>query len=317
MIDRKITYTILVLLTLGFAACSQEDIVPKDDLKDTPITIQSAGVAELSTRAGTPSGTLTSGSLSFFSNNESEDEVKYVADNEKWTYTDGEWQFDAAGSDTQQLLWKGTGNQISWFATYPYRDYQYSVLKDGMQESVPVDQTDGTKWAEYDLLWAAGTATSNSVNVEFKHLFTKFSLNLTYGTEVDPALTVKAVAVGKVYVVRVFQYGTLTWGAVRDGTTDVKALALETPNYIDANEPSKGTYNASFEALIVPQTAAPVLTIEMNDGSVFATTLTQQDFQSGYHYSIKLKVGKDKVELGGITADAWTEVTMDKPLETE
>jgi hypothetical protein len=43
----------------------------------------------------------------------------------------------------------------------------------------------------------------------------------------------------------------------------------------------------------------------MSDGRVFATTLTEQEFKSGYQYNIKLKVGQDKVELGGITADSW------------
>ena len=51
----------LAALALIMASCSNNDI-PVDETKDTPITILSAGVADLSTRAGTPAGTLTSGS---------------------------------------------------------------------------------------------------------------------------------------------------------------------------------------------------------------------------------------------------------------
>ena len=114
-------------LALIMANCSNNE-TPIDETKDTPITILSAGVADLSTRAGTPAGTLTCGSLSFFFNNDSGDNPRYVADCEKWTYTDGKWQFDDTGTDKQQLLWKGAGNAIPWIATYPYRDDKYSHI---------------------------------------------------------------------------------------------------------------------------------------------------------------------------------------------
>ena len=299
---------IFALSSFLFISCDQQEVESFDSQKDTPITILSAGVADLSTRAGTPAGTLTSGSLSFFFNNNSGDNSRYVADCEKWTYENGKWQFDVTGTDTQQLLWKGAGNAIPWIATYPYRDDKYSHITNhagGMLENVPTDQTDETKWTENDVLWATGTATSSSIEIEFKHLYTKFSVNLTYGTEVDATQTIESVTVGGTYIVRNFNYASQTWGITLSDITDIKALALETPNYIDANNESKGTYNASFEALILPQTAAPKLTIEMSDGRVFATTLTEQEFKSGYQYNIKLKVGQDKVESGGITAAEW------------
>lgn len=309
----------LAALALAFVACEQNDDLVVDNTKDTPITILSAGVADLSTRAGTPAGTLTSGSLSFFFNNDSGDNGRYVADCEKWTYKNGKWQFDETGYDNQQLLWKGAGNAIPWIATYPYRGDEYNHITGdhgGMDEKVPADQTDETKWTENDVLWATGTATSSSIEIEFKHLYTKFSVNLTYGTEVDATPTIESVTVGGTYIVRDFNYASQTWGITRSDITDIKSLALETPNYIDANDESKGTYNASFEALILPQTAAPKLTIEMSDGRVFATTLTEQEFKSGYQYNIKLKVGQDKVELGGITAAEWGEPVDGGLLET-
>lgn len=313
-------YFAMAAAALALVACDKNnDDLGIDNTKDTPITILSAGVADLSTRAGTPAGTLTSGSLSFFFNNNSGDNSRYVADCEKWTYKNGKWQFDETGSDNQQLLWKGAGNAIPWIATYPYRDDRYSYITydaGGMDEKVPADQTDETKWAEFDILWATGTATSSSIEIEFKHLYTKFSVNLTYGTEVDATQTIESVTVGGTYIVRNFNYASQIWGITLSDITDIKALALETPNYIDANDESKGTYNASFEALILPQTAAPKLTIKMSDGRVFATTLTEQEFKSGYQYNIKLKVGQDKVELGGITAAEWGKPVDGGLLET-
>ena len=185
-----------------------------------------------------------------------------------------------------------------------------------MEEQVPADQTDETKWTGFDVLWATGTATSSTIEIGFKHLYTKFSVNLTYGTEVDETQTIESVTVGGTYIVRHFNYATATWGETMLDITDIKPLALETPNYIDEDDKDKGRYDASFEALIIPQTAAPKLTIEMSDGRVFATTLTEQEFKSGYQYNIKLKVGQDKVELGGITAAEWGEPVNGGELET-
>lgn len=313
-------YFAMAIAALVLVACDKNnDDLGIDNTKDTPITILSAGVADLSTRAGTPAGTLTSGSLSFFFNNNSRDNGRYVADCEKWTYKNGKWQFDETGFDNQQLLWKGAGNAIPWIATYPYRDDSYSYITNdagGMDEKVPADQTDETKWTEFDILWATGTAMSSSIEIEFKHLYTKFSVNLTYGTEVDATQTIESVTVGGTCIVRNFNYASQIWGITLSDITDIKSLALETPNYIDANDESKGRYDASFEALILPQTAAPKLTIEMSDGRVFATTLTEQEFKSGYQYNIKLKVGQDKVELGGITAAPWGEPVNGGELET-
>ena len=313
-------YFAMAAAALALVACDKNnDDLGIDNTKDTPITILSAGVADLSTRAGTPAGTLTSGSLSFFFNNNSGDNSRYVADCEKWTYKNGKWQFDETGSDNQQLLWKGAGNAIPWIATYPYRDHKYNYITHdagGMDEKVPADQTDETKWTEFDILWATGTATSSSIEIEFKHLYTKFSVNLTYGTEVDATQTIESVTVGGTYIVRNFNYASQIWGITLSDITDIKALALETPNYIDEDDKDKGRYDASFEALIIPQTAAPKLTIEMSDGRVFATTLTEQEFKSGYQYNIKLKVGQDKVELGGITAAEWGEPVDGGELET-
>ncbi|MBQ6604536.1 MAG: hypothetical protein IIX17_02905, partial [Tidjanibacter sp.] len=85
---------IFALSSFLFISCDQQEVESFDSQKDTPITILSAGVADLSTRAGTPAGTLTSGSLSFFFNNNSGDNARYVADCEKWTYKNGKWQFD-------------------------------------------------------------------------------------------------------------------------------------------------------------------------------------------------------------------------------
>ena len=274
------------------------------------LEIDGANVQTFNLDGSSTSSALTSGSFSLFFNCGTDDDSKFVADCEKWTYTDGKWQFDKTGTDTEQLLWKGGNAEIKWIATYPYHDDKYNYITNdagGMDEKVPADQTDKAKWSEFDVLWASGTTTDGSLDINFKHLYTKFSVNLTYGTEVADGVTVKSVTIGGTYIVRHFNYATATWGETMLDITDINALGLDT---------ATNGYDATYEALIIPQTAAPKITIEMSDGRIFATTLTEQEFVSGTQYNIKLKIGQDVVVLGGITATPWGAPVDGGTLET-
>ena len=77
-----------------FAACSNENI-PVDETKDTPITIASAGVAELTTRVITDDNKLEgitdgeSATMSVFITGGSE--TKYNATNAKWEHDGTSW----------------------------------------------------------------------------------------------------------------------------------------------------------------------------------------------------------------------------------
>ena len=274
------------------------------------LEIDGANVQPFNLDGSSTSSALTSGSFSLFFNCGTDDDSKFVADCEKWTYTDGKWQFDKTGTDTEQLLWKGGNAEIKWIATYPYHDDKYNYITNdagGMDEKVPADQTDKAKWSEFDVLWASGTTTDGSLDINFKHIYTKFSVNLTYGTEVADGVTVKSVSIGGTYIVRNFNYASQTWGITLSDITDINALGLDT---------ATNGYDATYEALIIPQTAAPKITIEMSDGRIFATTLTEQEFVSGTQYNIKLKIGQDVVVLGGITATPWGAPVDGGTLET-
>ena len=104
----------LAALALAFVACEQNDDLVVDNLKDTPITIASAGVAELTTRA-IADGKLVS----------TADEIvamsvwvegtgdKYNANNAKWVHDGGNWYTNST------VLYAGK-NQQKIYALYPY-----------------------------------------------------------------------------------------------------------------------------------------------------------------------------------------------------
>ena len=49
------------------------------------------------------------------------------------------------------------------------------------------------------------------------------------------------------------------------------------------------------------------------------TSADKVELKSGYKYTLELSMGNDVVLLkgGSITANPWTEITSNKPLETE
>ena len=302
---KQFKITALVLAVVLTLSC-----VMWNSTKVHALEIDGANVQTFNLDGSTTSNALTNGSFSLFFNCGTDDESKYVADCEMWTYTDGKWQFDATGSDTEQLLWKGGNAEVSWVATYPFRGHQWSHLTGdhgGMDEKVPADQTDARDWSKFDILWDSGTATDKNLDINFKHLYTKLQVNMAYGSEVDAAQTVKSVTIGGTYLVRDFNYATKEWGRTRNDITDIQALGLDA---------ATDGYNATYEALIIPQTAAVKITVELSDGRVFATTLTEQAFESGSHYNINLQVGQDLVVLEGIAAAPWGEPVEGGKLET-
>jgi len=88
--SRFLTFAVVATM---FAACSNENI-PVDETKDTPITIASAGVAELSTRIITDDKLVgitdgESATMSVFITGGSE--TKYNATNAKWEHNGTSW----------------------------------------------------------------------------------------------------------------------------------------------------------------------------------------------------------------------------------
>ena len=84
----------MAIAALALAACDKNnDDFTVDNLKDTPLTIASAGVAELTTRAiinGQLEGTMEAdATLSVFVTDGSDD--KYNAENVKWKHDVIEW----------------------------------------------------------------------------------------------------------------------------------------------------------------------------------------------------------------------------------
>ena len=282
---------------LMLASCSNDEVLtPQDDLKDTPITIASASVAELTTRVITEEGHLIgavdeNASMSVFVTGGSN--AKYNADNVKWVH-DGEcWRANS------QTLFEGTNSKQKICALSPYR--ADATLEDGVTITA-----DGVT----DYLVAASTpVTSNSVSLTMTHALTKLVLQPTFGNEVTNTNIAK-VEVGGMYASGTLNISDNTW---------------------ELSEANSKLEMDNKEVLVIPMsgcTSFPIV-ITMEDDRVFKTNIncpvisqagaevTVYGLAAGTQYTISLQIGQDKVTLGEITAASWGTPLDGGDLETK
>ena len=268
----------LVLSAFCFllSSCSQDEVFEQDSLKDTPITIASAGVAELTTRVITDDNKLegiTDGEfvdMGVFVTGGSAD--KYNATNMHWHHNGDHWDC------TKTVLFEGASSQQKIYAYYPYVD--------ATTGSVTVTASEQKDW----LVATATDLTSSVVNLTMTHALTKLVLKPTFGTELT-SQTITSVKVGGMYASGTLNVFDNTWSDLPEANT---ILAM-----------------ANNELLVIPMescTSLPI-TITMEDARVFKTTINlatvENMLEAGVQYNIKLQIGQDKVTLGEITASPW------------
>lgn len=317
-------YFAFVAAAFILASCSNdEDFGPQDNLKDTPITLNVTTSDLIATRAGYIDGPLKKGSLSFYFTTHSSaegpawEDSKYNATNEKWTYSeeDFEWVFESTTADPKQIVW--AGDCIGkWWAVYPYLESlnKSSTTLDWKVSSLQTEET----WNDEDLLWAKNdNQTSEMVDITFTHALTKLTVNITgFGTEVaadDRAISSVTIRGSK--VAATVAPATQTWSTPTGDAVEIAALKMEQPYYIGTTAQQ---YVASYDALLIPQTAELTIVITLENGKSYSKTLSSYEFKSGYAYTVTLQIGQDVVEIAddGITAAAWGTETGG-PLETE
>ena len=289
-------FTLAMAVTMLAACSNNDDVVPEvDNTKDTPITIASAGVSELTTRVITEGKLIGSMdepvSISVWVEGSAE---KYNADNVEWVHNGECWSAES------QTLFEGTNSKQKICALSPYR--ADATLEDGVTITA-----DGVT----DYLVAASTpVTSNSVSLTMTHALTKLVLQPTFGNEVTNTNIAK-VEVGGMYASGTLNISDNTWSELSEANSK-----LEMDNK---------------EVLVIPMsgcTSFPIV-ITMEDDRVFKTNIncpvisledaevTVYGLAAGTQYTISLQIGQDKVTLGEITAASWGVPVDGGDLETK
>ena len=276
---------IFALSSLLFISCSQDEVYEQDSLKDTPLTIASAGVAELTTRAiieGQLIGRMEEPvAMSVWVEGSAD---KYNANNVEWVHNGGnEWYSNST------VLYEGE-NQQKICALSPYVDGAsaegVTITADGVTDYLVASQT---------------LITSNPVNINMSHALVKLVLNPTLGTEVtgDNIATVE--------VQNMYTQGTLN---------------VEVNNWSNCTGTTAFTMTNN-EILVVPMEECqsfPIV-ITMESGRVFSANISlanvDNKLEGGTQYTITLQVGHDTVTIGDISAASWGTPVEGGDLETE
>ena len=273
----KTKYFSIIAVALALVACDKNnDDFNIDNTKDTPITIASAGVAELTTRVITDDNKLEG-----IMNEESAHMGVFVTGGsaDKYNATNMHWQHDGDHWDcTKTVLFEGASSQ--------QKIYAYSPFFFDSTGSIAVNASEQTDW----LVATATDLTSSVVNLTMTHVLAKLVLKPTFGTELT-SQTITSVKVEGMYASGTLNVSDNTWSDLPEANT---ILAM-----------------ANNELLVIPMescTSLPI-TITMEDARVFKTTINLatvgNKLEAGTQYNIALQIGQDKVTLGSITASPW------------
>ena len=275
---------IFALSSFLFISCDQQEVESFDSQKDTPISIASAGVNELSTRVITEGQLIGSVdenvSISVWVEGSAE---KYNANNVEWVHDGTDWYSNST------VLYEGENKQ-KICALSPYVENAsadgVTITADGVTDYLVASQT---------------LITSNPVNINMSHALAKLVLNPTLGTEVtgDNIATVE--------VQNMYTQGTLN---------------VEENNWTNCTGTTAFTMTNN-EVLVVPMEECqsfPIV-ITMSSGRVFSANISlanvDNKLEGGTQYTITLQVGHDTVTIGDISAASWGTPIVGGDLETE
>lgn len=283
------------------AACSNDsDVFNTPDYADTPIGLN-VNVSPMATRAGYEQGALTEGSFGLYLTTEgTNSDERYNCTNRAVKYDNG-WTIQG-----EQLLWKSNDATVTYYAYLPYT----GTVSDATNYAftVKTDQSTEDNVKASDLLWTGQqTATpGTALDITFKHALSKLNVTLTKGTELENGLTFTSVTLSNC--------ATATTVNLTDGTVGTATNSGQTITLYAATE------NKQYECILVPQTFAQSLKVEItgNNGKVYTFTSNKDlTFASGEQYTLNLTVGRNKVTTGTISAESWGDEQQGGNLVTE
>lgn len=281
-------------IALTFTACSSDNDIPADNGKEYPISL-SVGISDLSvvTRAeNTPPELINSGELGLYitRNGEKTLQGKYLCNNAQFTYGSNGW------SCTNTYYWAADNATIDYVAYHPY---QSTVTGNYISWDV-TDQSSVTPDLLYQKASNVTNPTDHSIAITLGHVCSKLVVNVSkLGSEIAEGTKISSIKIGGLKPKGTFNLTDGTWDSSNETAADIEMAAFVTPNQ---------GMEATFEAILIPQTAPFTLTIRLDDNSEYQLAVPSQVFEAGKCYTLTIQVGQDKVNLGSITQTPWSEV---------
>ncbi len=295
---------LLLTMLLGTVSCNKGNLnLEEPDKTDdkVPVSVSSANVCELTSKAGVPAGQLTSGSLGLFFKTEDDDSEAYNATNREVSYSYGAWSIKG-----NTLYWKNEDTKVSYYAYYPYSS---SVsANESLSFDVPATQNaDNIKSADllYSPVATTTKKTNEAISLSFKHALSKLKIDITVSNKLGNNYTINSVSLSNCKLS----------GEIALSTGIVSATG-ETTSTISLFKES----DSSYECLLVPQSTAYSLkislTIEGGEELVFEHTASSaHSFVSGYQYNLPVQLSIESKMTKAIVSEAivseWTTTNLD------
>lgn len=338
-------FAISAMAAAMITSCSSEDELSQSNYPSDNIIRVTAGVNNAKTRAE-GQGTPLEKPLSLTVVNKNENATlakKYTYVNKVFTKDD-----NGAWNCSETLLWQKDTQPVDIVAfapapngkfngvyaegsTQPIQSITYSVSDD---QSTPSDNNDLLYYYAKD--FKPGTSlVDKKLSIQFNHAFCMIDINVTLGTEFNKPEVLKESPIVKVTLdgtkiaANVDVKNAATGSTTTTAASVVTASETATPTTITT---TKGTFTKAaneeanakscFSCIAIPQTvAANTFKVSlMTAGKRYEWTSAEPvELKSGYRYTLELSMGNDVVLLkgGSISATPWTEITSDKPLETD
>lgn len=330
-------FAISAMAAAMITSCSSEDELSQSNYPSDNIIRVTAGVNNAKTRAeGAGTEMKNDFSLTIVNKNA----PKYTYTDKVFSKKSGDW----ACSET--LLWQKSDALVDIVAFAPAQEGKFNGVCDNDRNIKPITYSvasdQSTSSDNNDLLYyyAPGfnpgkSLVDKKLNIQFNHAFCMIDIVVTLGTEfnkpkvLDDSPIVKVTLDGTKIAANVDVKNAATGSTTTTAASVVTASETATPTTITT---TKGTFTTAanaeanaisrFSCIAIPQkVAANTFKVSlMTAGKRYEWTSDKEiTLQSGYRYTLKLSMGNDVVLLkgGSISATPWTEITSDKPLETD
>lgn len=321
-------FAISAMAAAMITSCSSEDELSQSNYPSDNIIRVTAGVNNAKTRAEGQGVTAMDKPFSLTIVNKNA--PKYTYTDKVFSKSSGDW----ACSET--LLWQNSETTVDIAAFAPAQTGKFNgVYAEGSIQpitySVAKDQT--TADDKNDLLYyyakdfnPGESLDKGKLKIQFNHAFCMIDINVTLGTEFNKPEVLKESPIVKVTLggtkiaanVNVTNAASVVTISETDAATDITT----TKGSFDKAADPEANAKSHFSCIAIPQTVgANTFKVSlMTAGKRYEWTSAEPvELKSGYRYTLNLSMGNDVVLLkgGSISATPWTEITSDKPLETD
>lgn len=329
-------FAISAMAAAMITSCSSEDELSQSNYPSDNIIRVTAGVNNAKTRAE-GAGTPLEKPLSLTVVNKNENATlakKYTYVNKVFTKDD-----NGAWNCSETLLWQKDTQPVDIVAfapapngkfngvyaegsTQPIQSITYSVSDD---QSTPSDNNDLLYYYAKDFN-PGESLDKGKLNIQFNHAFCMIDINVTLGTEFNkPSIPTTSpiikVTLGGTKIAANVNVTNAASVVTASETADATTITTTNGTFTTAANAETNAISR-FSCIAIPQTVgANTFKVSlMTAGKLYEWTSDKEiTLQSGYRYTLKLSMGNDVVLLkgGSISATPWTEITSDKPLETD